>query len=328
MLKGGETEIPITSSCNFRIKIFVVGYKNQGESIVILFIDTCDKVCPVKYSIVIDCFKYNKKNITDEILRHYSVETLSMLCWSHPDLDHSVDIDFLIKKYCKDSTQILLPEHFYNEPKDIVTINDKKLREAVDKIFNLNRLKRRTVSNVSITAGGYNEIKSIKFVGLDKNVMVSVNAVTPISSILSNYIKNNSRNIDKNELSISFIINIDDYYFYFGGDTVNKHIDAINPAFLEQCRFVKIPHHSSTTSINLINYLPQKIDTACTTIFSAHNLPKEAVLQQYYPIGKVFSTGKNDSKKFDYGVIEYEYDFSKVELDINVRLHGNATILN
>ena len=244
MLRGGETEIPITSSGDLRVKIFVIGYKNQGESIIILFIDAGEEGCPVKYSIVIDCFKYSKRNITDEILRRYSVDTISMLCWTHPDLDHSVDIDTLIKKYCKESTQILLPEHFYNEPSDIITINNKTLQGAVDKVFNLNRLKKRTVTNISVTDRGYSEIKSLKFAGVDKSVFVSVNAVTPISSILANYVKKGNHNVNKNELSISFIIDIDGYYLYFGGDTMNGHIDAINPAYLEQCRFVKIPHHS------------------------------------------------------------------------------------
>ena len=48
MLKGGETEIPISSYNNLRVKIFLIGYKNQGESIVILFIDV--KQRDVKYS--------------------------------------------------------------------------------------------------------------------------------------------------------------------------------------------------------------------------------------------------------------------------------------
>lgn len=328
MLRGGETEIPITSSGTLRVKIFIIGYKNQGESIVILFIDTGEKGCPVKYSIVIDCFKYNKRNITDEILRHYSVSTVSMLCWTHPDLDHSVDIDTLIKKYCKESTQILLPEHFYNESSDIITINNKTLRGAADKVFNLNRLKKRTVANISATDRGYNEIKSLKFAGVDKDVFVSVNAVTPISSILANYVKKGKHNVNKNELSISFIINIDEYYLYFGGDTMNGHIDAINPAYLEQCRFVKIPHHSSDTSTNLVHYLSQDIDTACTTIFSKHHLPREHVLQEYCNKGKVFSTGGQNNKKYNYGVVEYEYDFSKEEVYMNIKLHGNAISLN
>lgn len=170
----------------------------------------------------------------------------------------------------------------------------------------------------------YNEIKSLKFAGVDRNVFASVNAVTPISSILSSYVKEGKHNVNKNELSISFIINIDEYYLYFGGDAMNNHIDAINPAFIEHCRFVKIPHHSSDTSTNLINYLPQEIDTACTTIFSTHNLPKEFVLRKYCSMGKVFSTGGHNNKKYNYGVIEYEYDFSKEEVDMNVRLHGNA----
>lgn len=323
MLKGGETKIPITGYCNLRVKIFVIGYKSEGESIIILFVDVNDIKCPVKYSIVIDCFKYKNKNITDEILRRYSVETLSMLCWTHPDLDHSVAIDALIKKYCKESTQILLPEHFYNTPSDIVTINNKKLKDAVDKIFSLNRLRRKTVSNVSATAGGYSEVKSIRFAGVDGNMKASINVITPISSILADYVKESKRNVIKNELSISLIINIDEYYLYFGGDTVDKHIDAINAAYLGECRFVKIPHHSSTTSMSLTNYLPQEIDTACTTIFSKHRLPDTTVLQAYCSMGKVFATGDNNNKN-DYGVIEYEYDFSKTDIDIKINLYGNA----
>lgn len=330
MLSGGETKIPITSLNNLRVKIFIIGYKKQGESIVVLFIDNKNRERPVKYSIVIDCYKYKKKNITDEILRHYSVKTLSMLCWTHPHLDHSQDIDALIKKYCKDSTQILLPEHFYNRPEDIITINNKKLQEAVDKVFNLNRLKREAVSLVSAAAGGYSEVKSINFSGIDGDFPVSINIVTPISSILADYAKNGCRNINKNELSISIIININEYYLYFGGDAINVHIDKINPSYLEKCRFVKIPHHSSNTSNQLLNYLPRKIDTACTTIFSTHNLPNTNILNTYCSIGDVFATGEksNIKNKYEYGIIEYEYDFSKTEIDIDIHLYKNAIHIN
>ena len=39
MLRGGETEIPITSSGTLRVKIIIIGYKNQGESINNITID-------------------------------------------------------------------------------------------------------------------------------------------------------------------------------------------------------------------------------------------------------------------------------------------------
>ena len=328
MLSGGETKIPITNLDNLRVKIFIVAYEKQGESVIILFIDNKNKEHPVKYSIVIDCYKYKNKNITDEILRRYSVKTLSMLCWTHPHIDHSQNIDALIKKYCKDSTQIILPEHFYNKPEDIITINNKKLKEAVDKIFSLNRLKRKAVTLVSAAAGGYSEVKSINFSGIDGDLPVSINIVTPISSILADYAKNDCRNIDKNELSISIIININEYYLYFGGDAINVHIDKINPFYLGKCRFVKIPHHSSKTSTHLINYLPQKIDTACTTIFNTHDLPNTNILNAYCSIGDVFATGKKSNNKYEYGIIEYEYDFSKTEINIDVYLYKNAIHIN
>lgn len=322
MLKGGETEIPISSYNNLRVKIFLIGYKNQGESIVILFIDV--KQRDVKYSIVIDSYKTKEKNITDEILRSYSVRCLSLLCWTHPDIDHSLGMDFLIKKYCKDTTKVLLPDYFYNESSDIVSINDRDLKDAVDRIFCLNRLKKRHVTTINVPANNFIQVDNMKFVGIDGLSHISINAVTPISSILAQYVKSCKHNVEKNELSISMIIDIDDYYIYLGGDAVNRHIDSINSGYLEQCRFIKIPHHASNTSRNLLSYLSDNVDTACTTIFSSKDLPRDEILLEYSSLCRVFSTGAKNSKQYDFGVVEYEYDFSKEDIDMQVRLFGNA----
>ncbi len=322
MLKGGKTRIEITK--NFNVKIYVIGYKNQGESIVILFLDNTTNKNTVKYSIVIDCFEYKKKNLTDEILREYSVETLSMLCWTHPDIDHSRGIDHLIKKYCKTSTKILMPEHFYGINNDIVIFKDKKEREAINRIFELDRLKNNSVTNISVAANGYNEIDSLTFSTFVKDFDVSINAVTPVSSILSKYIRENNHNINKNELSISLIINIDDYNFFFGGDTLNNHICAIKRPFIKDCRFIKIPHHSSDSSDFLIQSIDDSIDIACTTIFSPKKLPLDHILKGYHGKGDVFSTGHKSKKKYDYGVIEYSYHFLPNDMNIEIKLHGNA----
>ena len=70
--------------------------------------------------------------------------------------------------------------------------------------------------------------------------------------------------------------------------------------------------------------MPQKIDTACTTIFSKHNLPNTNILNTYCSIGDVFATGEKSNNKYEYGIIEYEYDFSKTEINIDVHLYKNA----
>ena len=211
-------------------------------------------------------------------------------------------------------------------PSDIVSIKEKSLKQAIERIFSLNRFKRKAVYNVSAIANGYNEVKSLIFKGLDKNVCVSINVVTPNNSILSDFVRNNYKNINKNELSISLIININGYYLYFGGDTPNNHINTINQTYIKNFRFVKIPHHSSQTSEDLLNYLPPHIDTACTTVFK--KLPQSSILERYKTKGYIFSTGNNNNNtKYDYGIIEYVYNFSKDLINLDVKLSGNAHIV-
>lgn len=330
MLKGGETKIGISRCSNLRLKIFIIGYKTQGESIVLLFIDTkANKEAQVKFSIVIDCYEAFGHNKTDEILRKYSVKTLSMLCWTHPHKDHTLGLHSLILKYCKETTQILIPEHLYLGENDIIKINNENEKEIFKKIFSLNRFTKRSLSNISTSPNGYEEIKSITFSSIDKDISVSINAVTPISSILSKQIFEKKR-ISPNDLSISLIITVDEYYIFLGGDTINQHIDAINQAYLEKCRFIKIPHHSSKTSNRLLDYLGEEIDTACTTTFCKMKLPTDDILNQYALKGDTFSTGYLDKGKntSDYGIIEYEYDFSKEEVELKVKLEGNAMQFN
>lgn len=90
------------STCeNLLIIIFVIGYKKRGESIVVLFLDKSSNT--VIYSIIIDSFKYCNINKTIEILNSYNIESIDILCWSHPDLDHTWGIDELLKVYCDDT---------------------------------------------------------------------------------------------------------------------------------------------------------------------------------------------------------------------------------
>ena len=138
--------------------------------------------------------------------------------------------------------------------------------------------------------------------------------------------------INGNELSISLIVNIDGYGFFFGGDTINKHINGARKRSINICRFVKIPHHSSPTASELLNYLPGKIDAACTTVYKVGNslLPDNDIVAKYKGFcPTILSTGDKNtvSKKNTYGIVSYEYDFSRGTPTITPELFENAVIL-
>ena len=109
MLDGAARPIKISSANNLRMFFFLIGYRNLGESVVILFIDMAtDKVV---YSIVNDCYVNHHENITKQItnlcfthslenvhvMRNYlNLETVTPLYGSISDFLRSVN-----KKYIK-----------------------------------------------------------------------------------------------------------------------------------------------------------------------------------------------------------------------------------
>lgn len=70
-----------------------------------------------------------------------------------------------------------------------------------------------------------------------------------------------------NELSVSFVLSLDDYMFYFGGDTENPNIKCCNQQLLKDIRWVKVPHHCSKTSNALVYSLGDNLDYAVSTVF-------------------------------------------------------------
>ena len=98
---------PVSSLKNLRVRIYVVGYHKQGESIVIILLDNATE--EIFYCGVIDTFKKKNIHITKEILEHYGIKRIDILCWSHPDNDHSWGLDELLENYCDDQTDFLYP---------------------------------------------------------------------------------------------------------------------------------------------------------------------------------------------------------------------------
>lgn len=319
---------------DFRVLIYVIGYACYGESAILLIMNGEE----VYYSVVIDSFHYKAYkggpfiNKTVDILHQHHVKHLDLLCWTHPHDDHSRGICTLLNKFCDEDTNVLFPMYLENNSADIVKLKQVS-KEIVDRLLEVNREGKVHANPIGVVEAGYNNVDEFEIVNTynDEDVRtVSIDVLTPISNKLTSYV-NDQLCPDPNELSISFVINIDDYGFYFGGDTTNKHIDASKVKKIGKCRFVKIPHHSSDTADHLLNYLDfERLDAVCTTVFcwGKSILPKSEVIRKYQNhFSEIFSTNRF-FKKEDYGIIEYDYNFSCGYPSCEIRCQGNVGMLN
>lgn len=326
MLDGAARPIKVSSANNLRMFFFLIGYRNLGESVVILFIDMAtDKVV---YSIVNDCYVNHHENITKQILEDYNVKPLSLLCWTHPDLDHSVGLAPIVEEHCTEESQIILPEYFHGVPEDIVTVNNQDEKNVVDQIFNLNNKNGHVLTHISVSDRSH-EIDNVRFEGMVDNTIltVSVDALTPKSFRVSPMHREGKKYSLKNDISISTILNLDDYYFYLGGDATNQMINDTSSGYLRKCRFIKVPHHGSPTASDLIQYLGKNVDTACFTK-KTKKLPDMEVVKDYKENAQcVGLTGDKDHIRENHGIILYEYDFSGEDIKVTVTPYDNAYLL-
>lgn len=325
MLDGAARTVRVSSAKNLRMLFFLIGYRKQGESVVVLFFDTMNR--EVAYSIVNDCYVCHHENITKQILEDYNVNPLSLLCWTHPDIDHSVGLAPIIKEHCSEKSKIILPEYFHGLADDIVQVNNKDEKNVVNSIFALNNLNGHVLTNISVSDYSH-EIDSVLFCGDDGTKLnVSIDALTPKSSRLSSMHKSQKKYALKNDISISSILNVDGYYIYLGGDSTNQMISDTASGYLEKCRFVKVPHHGSSTSSMLLDFLGDNVDTACFTV-KTPKLPEHAIVEKYREITQYIGvTSDSEHREKNHGVLLYEYDFSGDDIYVNLIPYDNAFII-
>lgn len=315
---------------DLRVLVYVIGYGCYGESTVLLIMNDDE----VYYSVVIDSYHYQPYkgspfiNKTIDILRHNHVGHLDVLCWTHPHDDHSKGLTTIMKKFCDDETTVLYPLYVEDNAANIVNLKQVS-KATVDKLLEINRSGKVRACPVGVIDGRYTNVDEFEIVNTfdDEDVRkVRIDVITPISSMLTTYV-NDKKCEDPNELSITLIVDIDGYGFYFGGDTTNEHIDASNRKMMGKCRFIKVPHHASPTANHLPSLLKkEKVDAICTSVFEwgkSHN-PNPKVIKEYQTFFKdIYTTNKSLSKQ-KHGIITYEYDFSTGYPSCDVHIDGNV----
>jgi len=130
----------------------------------------------------------------------------------------------------------------------------------------------------------------------------------------------------KNDLSIATLFKIGELNLLFGGDVENQTLNQIPDFHFEDISFIKTPHHTSKSSIDVLNKLDRndqgiKIPSVATTIFSNFDLPDLDVIKEYLLHAEVFnSTGEGSE---DYGTIMVVFDILGKAIETE-ELRGNA----
>ena len=323
----------ISDRSNLLVLVYVIGYSERGESILIVFVDKGDDN-RVLYSLVIDSFKYKGIHKTTELMDQYDIneKKLDMLIWSHPDYDHTFGIKEILNGYCDEHTRVVLPYDLNGEAWNNVKYN-REDKEIVNKVLGLTKRKFLSHQTAAVSDNLYQPMLELELDDGLGTLPVFIHALSPHSSRI-NYMLEAHKTMEKNDLSVALLIeigHINTNKLLIMADTENDDIDMLYPQALQQPLFVKIPHHGSSTSDRLPKRLvrgTEKLPLACTSIYKSQGLPEQGVLTAYRSIfEQVDRTGRSNSTSKNYGVVEYVFDLYDRQR-VDVRHHGHAHVVD
>lgn len=305
---------------NLIVKTYVIGYRERGESIVVLFLEEGK----VLYSIVIDSYKTKDGEfLTSKILQDNHVEHINILCWTHPDADHSVGIEEIFELYCDKKSLVYIPNYMNGKDNDPIDYN-KDDQARIAKLFSINDRNHKCIKPVSANSGGRGDMIDFSFSDAQYEIKIQIEVYAPHNDYLvENIIA--GKKIKKNDLSIFLILKVGPYMFDFCGDTENRTISHMDEIPFNEPLFLKIPHHASGSSDKMLNRLKITSQSmSCTTTYYSQGLPQTDMLNRYKSkFQHLHSTGLNKNDSFTYGVLEYVFDLFGSK-EIHIIRHGSA----
>ncbi len=306
----------LDSISDINIDIYLIGYKEQGESIVFILYANKPNY-KVLYSIVIDCYEENI-NATKEILDEILTDKVDMLIWTHPHDDHTKGMLELLNNYSSRNTQIILANILGNKGIKL----SKECKKVERKIATLNkRLKYRYDINEMVHFD--NSLKIIEFLNADTIERMDVRCIAPIPSISAK--QSSKSNINPNDLCVAIIVelvlkNNRKMNFLFSGDIENEVLSEIHRwqdsyEIPNTYNFIKIPHHGGRSAEKVKGILngERKSEYAATTIFlkegeTKYTNPEIELLEEYKGyVDNIGCTSDIVNKKFGLGMLRINY---------------------
>ncbi|OPD34207.1 hypothetical protein AL713_02285 [Clostridium botulinum] len=312
------------------ITLYVIGYEDQGESIILTIGNN-------KFAGVIDCYKTSKEFITKKILKELNVKYLDFICWTHIDWDHTYGISQL-GKYINKDTAFILPEgitsrqiHNLINRKDIEEYHKKEYNKIYEMINNIDDDLLFSVNQTSFHIYNF----SLVVAGTDKRYDFVINVFSPISGIVRQCVdaeiqifydsittQDGNKTLNKNwyeepnktnnlysvGLKVEIINDDDVVSICLCGDLDNKTIETMKEnkrnLIFNKNTLIKIPHHGSQSADKLFDMnCIEEFQYAVTTSYKK-KLPVKGILDKY----KSKSTGAVSQTKLhkgSFGVVKY-----------------------
>ena len=319
------SSIRCTRYANLVLEVHTVGYPEQGESIVTFLKDGAK----VLLTIITDSYKTDKADEVKQILEENGYPSVNIFIWTHPDEDHSVGIETLLDEFDSDHKAIVyMPA---NMTREIMTC------EAAKNVFdylisNYNtgcRYQLRpivTVGDQVVTQSSFEVHERLT----NRTITGNFSFLLPDTSLTIRRSYNLARNAgDMNDFSLVYVLELNGVHYLFGGDMTKQSIQFIerkNRSYLENTRFVKIPHHGSSEPLKLADMLipfqPKKA-VATTTVFKATHPYKDA-LDKYTEMCEHISS--TDRGQAGFGSICLDFRVTNMQVPSPV-CRGNAKVV-
>ena len=307
------------------LEVHTVGYPVMGESIVTFLKDGAK----VLLTVVTDSFKTDNADEVRRILDDNGHPTVNIFIWTHPDEDHSVGIENLLDEFDSDrKATVYMPA---NMSKDIMTCQAAK--NAFDYLVRNYDTGRSyqlqpilTVDDQVVTQKGFEIRERLT----NRTITGNFSFLLPDTSLTIRRSYHGAKNPgDMNDFSLVYVLELNGIHYLFGGDMTEQSIQFIerkDPSYLENIRFVKIPHHGSTEPLKLVDkmlpYQPQ-MAVATTTVFKTTH-PYDVALDKYAEMCQhVSSTGRGEE---EYGSIRLDFSITRMQAPSPV-CKGNAKVL-
>lgn len=303
------------------LDVFIIGYKTQGESI-ILVVKSDGIVC---YTCIIDCYEHKKINKTVQLLDELKIQFVNTICWTHPDIDHSIGIEKILLNYSNKNTTVVIPEGLDG---DRESIDYNKHVKNTFELINSEIIKRHSSFYVMSASDRKIITSDVYFFG-EKKYVFDITSVTPSSYLIRKRALYSTRT--KNDYSIALRVTFGELDLFLGSDIENVNIDLMKHFLSDYIpssfNLLKIPHHTSFSSKNLLQLLDKskKSDISCSTVYRRKKLPESDLIDLYKLYSKEFyCTGniENQCDNYDYGCIHINYNLLQNEAIIE--LSGNA----
>ena len=312
---------------DFSLQIYVVGGdKGEGEGILILFLNQ-ERVIR---TISMDCCKATVNgtecNILHRLLNKHNVKKIDCFVWTHPHDDHSNGLDELIDYHYRKGCIGILPKQIYGTNNDIV--NMKAMSKRVLHKFNT-KFRKKSLKSIDCLCREKRCVYSFDMedvtTGDVKNVRLY--CLTPMDFLLDDKRRNDKKVSDSllNDISLSLVLDVDGYCYFFGGDATDKTLKETDSDYLYQCKWIKIPHHASKSTKKAMLYFNNTIDSAVATSFLRCKLPNKDVLNQYKKkTDQLYITQRKADDTFDIGMVGYLYSFRDSAVQLKITRYGNA----